>query len=165
MHWVVMDITDMEEIDTDSYDLAIDKSTIDALLCGDDSFLKVALMMKETQRILKPGGHYFAISYGKPEARTSHLERPFLSWELREFILYEANVETEEEKAEKSHYIYVCKKNDDANDVAQLYFAQEYAKLTKENEYQKELEKEYGNELLDSESDDPNEKEKGQHVH
>ena len=48
MHWLVMDITDMEEFETDSFDLAVDKSTIDALLCGDDSFLKVALMMKET---------------------------------------------------------------------------------------------------------------------
>ena len=47
MKWVVMDITDMAEFDNDSYDLAIDKSTIDALLCGDDSFLKVALMLKE----------------------------------------------------------------------------------------------------------------------
>ena len=115
MKWVVMDITDMAEFDTDSYDLAIDKSTIDALLCGDDSFLKVALMLKEVQRVLNPSGHYFAISYGKPESRVSHLERSFLSWELREFILYEAGVETEEEKEQKSHYIYVCKKNEDAN--------------------------------------------------
>ena len=98
MKWVLMNITDMEEFDTDSFDLAIDKSTIDALLCGDDSFLNVALMLKETQRVLKPGGHYFAISYGKPDARVYHFERPFLSWDLREFILYEANVETEEEK-------------------------------------------------------------------
>ena len=65
--------------------------------------------------MLKPGGHYFAISYGKPESRVSHFERPFLSWDLREFILYEAGVETEEEKEQKSHYIYVCKKNADAN--------------------------------------------------
>ena len=39
MHWIVMDITAMDEFETDSFDLAIDKSTIDALLCGDDSFL------------------------------------------------------------------------------------------------------------------------------
>ena len=144
MTWLVMDITDMSDFDTDFFDLAIDKSTIDALLCGDDSFLKVALMMKETQRVLKPGGHYFAISYGKPESRVYHFDRPFLSWELREFILYEANVQTEEEKEEKSHYIYVCKKNDDANETSQNHFVKEYAKLMKDNEYTKEFEKEYG---------------------
>ena len=115
MTWVLMDITDMADIGTDSYDLAIDKSTIDALLCGDDSFLQVASMLKEVQRVLKPGGHYFAISYGKPETRVGHLERSFLSWELREFLLYEAGIESEEEKEQKAHYIYVCKKNADAN--------------------------------------------------
>ena len=42
MVWKVMDITDMSDFESNSFDLAIDKSTIDALLCGDDSFLKVA---------------------------------------------------------------------------------------------------------------------------
>ena len=88
MTWQVMDITDMSAFATDSFDIAIDKSTIDALLCGDDFLLKVALMLKETQRVLKPGGHYFAISYGKPENRRSHFIRGFLSWTRREFILY-----------------------------------------------------------------------------
>ena len=48
MKWIVMDITDMKEFETDSFDLAIDKSTIDSLICSEDLFLKVALMMKET---------------------------------------------------------------------------------------------------------------------
>ena len=48
MHWVVMDITEMDEFDDDSFDLAIDKSTIDALLCGEDTHLMVAKMLKET---------------------------------------------------------------------------------------------------------------------
>ena len=108
MVWKVLDITDMSEFSTDCFDLAIDKSTIDALLCGDDYLLKVAKMLKETQRVLAPGGNYFAISYGKPESRVSHLQRCFLSWNRREFILYESNIEKEEEKEEKSHYIYVC---------------------------------------------------------
>ena len=48
MEWKVMDVTDMSEFESNSFDIAIDKSTIDALLCGDDSFLKVAEMLKET---------------------------------------------------------------------------------------------------------------------
>lgn len=48
MQWITMDITDMSQFETGSFDLAIDKSTIDALLCGDDSFLKVAQMLKES---------------------------------------------------------------------------------------------------------------------
>ena len=48
MEWHVMDITDMSELADNTFDLAIDKSTIDALLCGDDAFEKVAFMLKET---------------------------------------------------------------------------------------------------------------------
>ena len=43
-----MDITDMSEFEPNSFDIAIDKSTIDALLCGDDAYLKVAQMLRET---------------------------------------------------------------------------------------------------------------------
>jgi len=48
MEFRVMDITDMGELESNSFDIAIDKSTIDALLCGDDAFIKVAQMLKET---------------------------------------------------------------------------------------------------------------------
>ena len=41
----VMDVMDMK-FESDFFDLIIDKSTIDALLCGDHAFLYVALMMK-----------------------------------------------------------------------------------------------------------------------
>ena len=74
-----MDITDMSEFESNTFDLAIDKSTIDALLCGDDAYLKVAQMLKETIRVLRPGGHYFAISYGTPSSREYHFDQPYLS--------------------------------------------------------------------------------------
>ena len=122
MQWIVMDITDMKPFEKDSFDLVIDKSTMDALCCADDSLLKIALMLKETIRVLRTNGHYFCISYGKPESRVHHFEQAFLSWELREFLLYDSTIESEEEKQEKSHYIYVCKVNDDANDISELYF-------------------------------------------
>jgi ubiquinone/menaquinone biosynthesis C-methylase UbiE len=51
------------------FDLAIDKSTIDTLLCSGNSFENVATTMKEVQRVLKPGGYLLSISYGKPENR------------------------------------------------------------------------------------------------
>lgn len=46
MIYEVMDICSMTYQDN-SFDVAIDKSTIDALLCGDNAFLKVAQMTKE----------------------------------------------------------------------------------------------------------------------
>jgi len=67
-----MDVRDLKYEDN-TFDLAIDKSTIDALLCGDNSFINVAIMIKEVQRILKTGGIYMIISYGQPENRNLHL--------------------------------------------------------------------------------------------
>ncbi len=73
MNFLTGDVTDMHQLETNSFDSLIDKSTIDALLCGDNSFTMTAKMLKEVTRILKIGGVYFVISYGNPNARTIHL--------------------------------------------------------------------------------------------
>ena len=57
-----MDITDMSQLESNTFDVAIDKSTIDALLCGDDSYVNVAKMLNETQRLMRIDGIYIAIS-------------------------------------------------------------------------------------------------------
>jgi hypothetical protein len=57
-----MNVRDIKNKDS-MFDLVFDKSTIDALLCGEKSFVNVALIMKEVQRILKVGGIYMKISY------------------------------------------------------------------------------------------------------
>ena len=58
-----MDCLDLEYAG-EQFDFIIDKSTIDALLCGDHAFLNTATMLKEAQRVLKTGGFYMAITYG-----------------------------------------------------------------------------------------------------
>ena len=71
----------------------------------------VAMMTREIQRIIKEDtGVYIAISYGKPESRGIHFERPHLSFINKQYVLYPAECESEEQKEEKSHYIYVCRK-------------------------------------------------------
>lgn len=79
MIYEVMDVRELNYPDN-YFDCAIDKSTIDALLCGENAYLNVAKMMKEVQRVLKTDGHYIAISYGKPESRSYHFEREHLSF-------------------------------------------------------------------------------------
>jgi len=66
-----MDVTELT-YDSNSFEFIVDKSTIDALLCGDSAYSNVAKMMKEVQRVLKVGGVYIAISYGFPENRNLH---------------------------------------------------------------------------------------------
>lgn len=46
MTYEVGDVTNLK-YDDNSFDVAIDKSTIDALLCGDNAYLMVAKMLKE----------------------------------------------------------------------------------------------------------------------
>lgn len=72
--------------------------------------------------MLKTDANYFAISYGKPESRSFHFVQPFLSLENREFILYDSNIEKDDEKEDKSHYIYVSKKLPDADKVSARYY-------------------------------------------
>ena len=67
-----MDVTDMSVFTGNSFDLIIDKSTIDCLSCGDAANLMVAKMLKECQRVLKVGGVNFTISLGKQADRIVH---------------------------------------------------------------------------------------------
>lgn len=68
----VMDARDMK-YKNNCFDLVIDKSTLDSFLCGEHSFINVAIYLKEVQRILKVGGRFIIISYGKPDNRLNHL--------------------------------------------------------------------------------------------
>jgi EEF1A lysine methyltransferase 4 len=89
------------------FDLVIDKSTVDALLCGNFAYLNVAIMLKECQRVLKTGGCYVAISYGQPENRELHLVRQHLKFDLH---TYKVNKKHENTGQVSTHYIYVCRK-------------------------------------------------------
>lgn len=104
-----MDCCDLNYPDN-FFDIAIDKSTIDAILCGDNAYLNTAMMLKEGQRVLKEGGIYIAISYGKPETRSFHFERPIFNWKLNQYVFYPVNAKDDKDKEESSHYIYICTK-------------------------------------------------------
>ena len=105
LHFDVMDASDMAYKD-ESFDLIIDKSTIDALLCGDHCFMLVAKMLKEISRVLKVGGYYIIISYGNPETRMVHLERDHLAFEIQIYTIKRQD----DDEQEKTHYVYICKK-------------------------------------------------------
>ena len=67
-------------------------------------------MTKEVQRVLKPEGVYFVVSYGRPENRNFHFERDHLDFTVKQYILFPENCKTEDEKMDKSHFVYVCNK-------------------------------------------------------
>lgn len=66
-----MDVTEMTYPDK-SFDLVIDKSTIDSLMCSDTPITNVAKMLFHSYRVLADDGYYFALSYAKPSERMPH---------------------------------------------------------------------------------------------
>ena len=113
LHWEVMDVRDLKFPD-ETFDLAVDKATIDALLCGDAAYLNVAKMTREVQRVLKTGGHYLAVTYGDPETRLEHFERPHLAWTVSH--------EAIGAESDKTHYVYLCCKQEDAEEQSQHHW-------------------------------------------
>lgn len=91
MDWLVMDVLDMSQFPDASFDVAIDKGTMDALMCekGDVWELdpKVAevchKMCSEVSRVVKPGGRYIQITFGQPHFRRKILTKPEYGWDLQ----------------------------------------------------------------------------------
>lgn len=48
----------MAELASEQFDYALDKGTVDALVCGDDYDKDIPAMIREVFRLLKPGGLY-----------------------------------------------------------------------------------------------------------
>ncbi|KAJ1680242.1 hypothetical protein EV182_000398 [Spiromyces aspiralis] len=63
--WRVMDILAMQDhLAPGSIDCAVDKCTMDAIACGDDAqATRINALERQVHRILKPGSHWFVLSY------------------------------------------------------------------------------------------------------
>ena len=152
MTYEVMDVRDIK-YENNYFDLAVDKSTIDALLCGEDAFINVAKMIKEVQRVLKVGGYYMIVSYGTPDYRLLHLERKFEKFNI-EVLKIEKDF-VEEDGYDKHHYIYLCQKLEGADEISQKFFDDTLEELIKQQKSEEEED-----ELEDNDNEEQTEKEK-----
>ena len=153
MTYEVMDVRDIK-YESNFFDLAIDKSTIDALLCGDDAFINVAKMIKEVQRVLKVGGYYMIISYGTPDDRLMHLKRKFEKFKI-EILKIEKDFE-EEEGYDNYHYIYLCQKLEGADEVSKQFFDEAIEDLMLQQKMEEEEEEQEENENLEKDEGNNN---------
>jgi len=60
-----------------------------------------------------------AISYGEPKNRTFHFQRKFLKFEIKTIKISKGNGDDA-----KIHYIYLCKKLEGADQVAEKFYKQ-----------------------------------------
>ena len=109
LKWDVMDVREMT-YDSNIFDLIIDKSTIDALLCGENAFINVAMMLKECQRVMKVNSFYMGISYGSPGSRMLHYKRSHLRFDLQVIEILP------KDPRDSLHYIYANKKIEGADE-------------------------------------------------
>ncbi|XP_031097921.1 EEF1A lysine methyltransferase 4 isoform X1 [Ipomoea triloba] len=134
LKYMNMDVRDMSAFEAGSFDAIIDKGTLDAILCGNDSMINAAQMLAEVCRVLKDEGKYILITYGAPVQRL-HLLRDSCSltvklhvidkvqstgsshqqkWELTSPIASDKDVSSVESVLGPNpgvHYIYVCVKD------------------------------------------------------
>jgi ubiquinone/menaquinone biosynthesis C-methylase UbiE len=97
-------------------------------------------MLKEVQRVLKEGGIYMIISYGPPENRIFHLEREHLNLDISIYtIKKDYTMDEENQKYEKIHYVYVCKKKSGAEIICK----EKFEKVIYELETEEKLEQDY----------------------
>ncbi|KAJ1974792.1 hypothetical protein H4R35_003443 [Dimargaris xerosporica] len=106
MTWEVMDVRALALPDA-SFDVVIDKGTMDALMCerGDvwDPSPEIKQAVKEevdeAVRVLKPTGKFIYVTFGQPHFRKPHLQRPG-QWTLHVKTIGDAF----------HYYVYVAKK-------------------------------------------------------
>lgn len=73
MEWIAMDATDMQQFEKGSFDVIIDKGTLDALISGKNMEI-CEKMLRESMRVLKREGQFILITYGSPQGRKKFFE-------------------------------------------------------------------------------------------
>ena len=66
----------------DTFDVVMDKGTMDSILCGEGSTANVGKLLSEVTRVLKPSGVFFMTSYSTPDNRLSYLENDEYRWKV-----------------------------------------------------------------------------------
>jgi ubiquinone/menaquinone biosynthesis C-methylase UbiE len=119
MQWQKMDLRDLE-FEEGTFDVVVDKATLDSILCGDGSSSSCDRYMTEVSRVLKPGGVFIVVTYGPPEYRLGYLDRLEYEWTILspELRLQKPDPlggfddkEPDPEVLPDVHYVYIMTKN------------------------------------------------------
>ncbi|XP_066326668.1 uncharacterized protein [Miscanthus floridulus] len=130
LKYMKMDVKNMSDFESGSFDAVIDKGTLDSLMCGQNSQENATKMLEEVNRILKENGVYMLITYGDPSYRL-RLLKDMENWTVKLHVIERWEKSSNQNKWELTkplpldddstsvvalgpkpdvHYIYVCVK-------------------------------------------------------
>jgi len=110
MKWEIMNCCQLL-FDKESFDVVLDKSTMDCLCCCENSVHQISEMMKESWRCLCPGGLFISLSFHAKERVISCIQYDedgcLIGWsDIECFLIPNPKVERGEE-ATPAHYVCV----------------------------------------------------------
>jgi len=117
VQWRQGNACDLEAtFDNQIFDVVLDKALLDALYCAQKPQKQVRAYLQEMDRILKPSGLFFCVSYGLPETRLEKLENidpedeEHLAWfcEVHAIPKNEVNPYKVSQLKEPTDVYYVC---------------------------------------------------------
>lgn len=109
--WKIMDVRQMDGFSDNSFDVAIDKATMDSMIHGSmwdppaDVRENIARYLGEVSRVLVPGGLFLYITY-----RQQHFMKPLLARE--DWALSVENL-NDQEGGVLQYFAYIMKKVDE----------------------------------------------------
>ena len=123
VQWRQGNACDLEAtFDNQIFDVVLDKALLDALYCAQKPQKQVRAYLQEMDRILKPSGLFFCVSYGLPETRLEKLENvdpeddEHLAWfcEVHAIPKNEVNPYKVSQLKEPTdvYYVYTCRKDE-----------------------------------------------------
>jgi len=97
--------------DDNSFDVVMDKGTLDSVLCGDASLANANKMLTEVHRVLSPTGVYISVSYAPPPQRKI-VDKDEFSWSVSvsQVERLAVTLKLTSDESPSFHYIYICKK-------------------------------------------------------
>lgn len=120
-NWPTLEFIQMDarklQFGDNSFDVAIDKGTMDSLLCGENSTAHTLKYISEVFRVLSPNGIFLIVSYNEPSQRIPYLTKDGHKWEVTHHTIPKPVIPTnpsatnDDKEAPNVHYIYICIKS------------------------------------------------------
>jgi len=100
-----------------TFDICIDKATLDSILCGEGSTHNAQKMLSEISRVLSPNGVYIAVSHGQPSYRLTYLQNyKDLGWTVKIYTVQKPmmgmTASLSSDDKDNVHYVYICVKGE-----------------------------------------------------